>query len=475
MATPHTQPGWSCQRPLPWRPSCLRCHPADALLWSAHALPQALQARLQARQQGVCWHELAWHHDLRKVDDQARASWQALPVRTAQPTQALAHPPPAGRAPGPPPLAAPVNQIAPACACKPCPCPRLCQPAAPAGVGRSAEDHACSESWQLARGVPAIRLGPEQVQGGSGGRPPVERSQKALTARQPLAAGRWNRPWQPRSPTRCPDASLWPTWLAAARRNPWRCRAAALATGATLRLLAAPPAGSRVGSRRRPESPPESPPSPGTPCPRPAARLLVAHNEGAGMWVFASGHHRPRPAPKAAHPPGSTAGFARHLWLTAPPPPAKPRWRCPTMPSCTLRLQLPSFQRGASHPHELVERAAALGYRALALTDECSVARVVRPCAGQGAGAAPHRGQRVAYPGFRLVALAQCAGLGSNLCQFITAARRRVRPGGSHQMGPDVQQPQGCELLLVPERTVQTPLILLVAGALLESARAHLV
>ena len=37
-----------------------------------------------------------------------------------------------------------------------------------------------------------------------------------------------------------------------------------------------------------------------------------------------------------------------------------------------------SFQRGASHPQELVERAAALGYQALALTDECSVAGVVR-------------------------------------------------------------------------------------------------
>src|ERR1700758_5749628 len=37
-----------------------------------------------------------------------------------------------------------------------------------------------------------------------------------------------------------------------------------------------------------------------------------------------------------------------------------------------------TFLRGASHPHELVEQAAALGYRALALTDECSVAGVVR-------------------------------------------------------------------------------------------------
>ena len=33
-----------------------------------------------------------------------------------------------------------------------------------------------------------------------------------------------------------------------------------------------------------------------------------------------------------------------------------------------------SFQRGASTPEELVERAYQLGYAALAITDECSVA-----------------------------------------------------------------------------------------------------
>jgi error-prone DNA polymerase len=37
-----------------------------------------------------------------------------------------------------------------------------------------------------------------------------------------------------------------------------------------------------------------------------------------------------------------------------------------------------SFLRGASHAEELVERAAALGYAALALTDECSLAGMVR-------------------------------------------------------------------------------------------------
>ena len=37
-----------------------------------------------------------------------------------------------------------------------------------------------------------------------------------------------------------------------------------------------------------------------------------------------------------------------------------------------------TFLRGASHPGELVGRAAELGYAALALTDECSMAGVVR-------------------------------------------------------------------------------------------------
>src|SRR5690554_2623530 len=37
-----------------------------------------------------------------------------------------------------------------------------------------------------------------------------------------------------------------------------------------------------------------------------------------------------------------------------------------------------SFLEGASHPQELVSRASLLGYGALAITDECSVAGVVK-------------------------------------------------------------------------------------------------
>ena len=37
-----------------------------------------------------------------------------------------------------------------------------------------------------------------------------------------------------------------------------------------------------------------------------------------------------------------------------------------------------SFLSGASQPEELIERAQALRYAALAITDECSVAGIVR-------------------------------------------------------------------------------------------------
>ena len=41
-----------------------------------------------------------------------------------------------------------------------------------------------------------------------------------------------------------------------------------------------------------------------------------------------------------------------------------------------------SFQRGASIPDELVGMAYHLGYQSLAITDECSVAGVVRAMVG---------------------------------------------------------------------------------------------
>ncbi|MDD2179783.1 DNA polymerase Y family protein [Acidovorax sp. D2M1] len=64
---------------------------ADALLWSASRCLTALQAWLQARQQGVLALELAWRHDLRRMDGVVLPPTQALQVRTAQATHDLAH------------------------------------------------------------------------------------------------------------------------------------------------------------------------------------------------------------------------------------------------------------------------------------------------------------------------------------------------------------------------------------------------
>ncbi|MBD9391154.1 DNA polymerase Y family protein [Acidovorax sp. ACV01] len=64
---------------------------ADALLWSTSRCLCALQGWLQARQQGVLGLELAWRHDLRRIDGVDIAPTQALQVRTAQATQDMGH------------------------------------------------------------------------------------------------------------------------------------------------------------------------------------------------------------------------------------------------------------------------------------------------------------------------------------------------------------------------------------------------
>ena len=115
-----------------------------------------------------------------------------------------------------------------------------------------------------------------------------------------------------------------------------------------------------------------------------------------------------------------------------------------------------SFQRGASQPEELVERAQALGYGALAITDECSVAGMVR-----AHGEAERLGLKL-LPGaefavvldrgaaFTLVALVHNLNGWGNLCQFITRARRAAPKGEYRLHWADVQaQPLlDCELLL---------------------------
>ena len=90
-----------------------------------------------------------------------------------------------------------------------------------------------------------------------------------------------------------------------------------------------------------------------------------------------------------------------------------------------------TFLHGASHPEELVMQAARLGYAALAITDECSVAGVVRAhVAARDAGLKLIVGSEFRLDdGLKLVLLAQNLNGYGNLCELITLARRRCAKG----------------------------------------------
>ncbi|HET6757159.1 MAG TPA: PHP domain-containing protein, partial [Burkholderiales bacterium] len=90
-----------------------------------------------------------------------------------------------------------------------------------------------------------------------------------------------------------------------------------------------------------------------------------------------------------------------------------------------------SFLRGASRPEELVERAQELDYHALALTDECSVAGVVR--AHEAAKERKFKliiGSEIRLDdGPRLVLLATNREGYGNLSELITLGRRKAIKG----------------------------------------------
>jgi error-prone DNA polymerase len=115
-----------------------------------------------------------------------------------------------------------------------------------------------------------------------------------------------------------------------------------------------------------------------------------------------------------------------------------------------------TFLRGASHPQELVTQAVQLGYTALALTDECSVAGVVR-----AHGAA--RGQPIKLLigselrlqcGLKLVALARDRLGYGKLCSLITRGRRAARKGEYLLTRQDLEEHglEHCFVLWVPGR-----------------------
>ena len=126
-----------------------------------------------------------------------------------------------------------------------------------------------------------------------------------------------------------------------------------------------------------------------------------------------------------------------------------------------------SFLRGASHPEELVIRAAELGYRALALTDECSLAGAVR--AHQ---AALERGLKLLLgselrleDGLRLVLLATDRESYGDLCELISRARRRAPKGRYRLSRADLQAGLGaCLALWLPGASIDPAELQWLAG-----------
>ena len=117
-----------------------------------------------------------------------------------------------------------------------------------------------------------------------------------------------------------------------------------------------------------------------------------------------------------------------------------------------------TFLRGASHAEELVERACTLGYSALAVTDECSLAGVVRAhVAAKAQGLKLIVGSEFevkAVSPFKLVVLAANRNGYGNLSQFITGLRRTSEKG-SYLLTQDAIRSEAladCLVLVLPSR-----------------------
>ncbi|MYM86128.1 DNA polymerase III subunit alpha [Rugamonas sp. FT82W] len=126
-----------------------------------------------------------------------------------------------------------------------------------------------------------------------------------------------------------------------------------------------------------------------------------------------------------------------------------------------------SFLQGASSAEELVARAAQLDYAGLAITDECSLAGVVRAHAQARDANLPlligshfHLKNPDGSPALSLLALAQDREGYGNLCELITIGRNRVAKGSYLLTPADLASPPpacahlkglpGCLMILLP-------------------------
>jgi error-prone DNA polymerase len=95
-----------------------------------------------------------------------------------------------------------------------------------------------------------------------------------------------------------------------------------------------------------------------------------------------------------------------------------------------------SFLRGASHPEEMVEAAAALGHAGAAIADRNTLAGVVRAhVAAKDAGIPIAIGTRLAFAepaGLEVLAFPTSRGSYGRLCRLLTLGKRRAAKGECH-------------------------------------------
>ena len=117
-----------------------------------------------------------------------------------------------------------------------------------------------------------------------------------------------------------------------------------------------------------------------------------------------------------------------------------------------------SFLRGASHPEELVARAHELGYAALALTDECSLAGAVRAhLAARELDFKLIIGSEFRLTdGPRLVLLATDRDAYGELSALITRGRRAATKGDYRLSRSEVaRHARGCLALWLPDNRIE--------------------
>lgn len=112
-----------------------------------------------------------------------------------------------------------------------------------------------------------------------------------------------------------------------------------------------------------------------------------------------------------------------------------------------------SFLHGASHPQEMVRQAYFLQYKAIAITDECSMAGIVRAYAEISQHHLPIKmivGSKFLFNGNCIVLLCPNKAAYSECCRIITNARRRAVKGEYELSEWDLKSIKHCLCIWLP-------------------------